>query len=140
MLLRSTLLACAAAAMAAPGAFADPPAPPCAETSFRIYFAPNSATLDATALEMIDVAERNVAACSYAEAHVGVDASNALAAERGEAILAALDGRAWNVARVEQRGVRRVSLSPGPDYAEIVLTPRILPQAAPLVAERGAGV
>jgi hypothetical protein len=141
MFVRSTLLACAAFAIAAPFAGADTPAAQCAETSFHVYFAPGSATLNPAARDTIAAAERNLAACDYAELHVAVDSATSLSARRGQAILAALDGREWNVAQIERGGVRHVSLSAGPDYAEVVLTPRVLPARAPLVvAEREAGV
>ncbi|MGD9980661.1 MAG: hypothetical protein AB7H66_16055 [Hyphomonadaceae bacterium] len=137
MLLRSVVFAAMAAVSSA--AMADSPAAPCAETSFRIYFAPDSASLDATALEMISAAERSVAACRYTELHVAVDAANALGAQRGAAILAALDGRAWDVAQVEPRNLRRVSAG-GPEHAEVLITPRAMPGTETLVAAREAGV
>jgi len=137
MLLRSLVFAAMAAASTA--ALADPPAAPCGETSFRIYFAAESAALDATALEMITAAERSVATCRYAELHVAVDAANGIGAQRGAAILAALDGRAWDVAQVEPRNLRRVS-SGGPAYAEVLITPRVMPRTQTLTAAREAGV
>jgi hypothetical protein len=142
MLLRSTLLACAAVAIVSTAALAQTSAPArCDETNFRIYFAPGSAALDRTAIEMIGAAQRNVSTCPYAELHIAVDATNALGARRGGAIMEALDGRAWNVAQVEPRGMRRVSMSASPAYAEVLMTPRVMPETEALATpERETGV
>ncbi|HWA01410.1 MAG TPA: hypothetical protein VG841_13955 [Caulobacterales bacterium] len=131
MFLRSAAFAAVilAAAPTAP-AVASASAAACEETRFRVYFERDSAALTPAALEIITAAERNVAGCPYAEVHVSVDAASALAQARGQAVLSALDGRAWNVAQVEPRGVSRVSA--GPDYAEVLATPRETPPTAPL--------
>ena len=129
MFLRSAMLACAAAAIVSTAAFAQTAAPArCEEASFRIYFTQGSATLDATAMEMLDAAERTIAGCAYSELHVTVDGANAAA--RGAAIRTALNDRAWNVVRIEPRGMRLASLHGGPDYAEVLMTPRAVPARA----------
>ena len=146
MFLRSAILACAAAMAAstlAP-AFADTHAASsarCEEMNFRVYFNHRSAALNPLAMQVLDLAEAQVAGCSYAELHVLVDAGAPYARARGDAILAAADARAWNVARVERRTVmRRASLSNGPDYAEVVMTPRVMPVGAPVTADSDVGV
>ncbi len=136
MFVRSIMFACAAAAIASTAAYAQTSPARCEETSFRIYFTEGSATLDAVAVEVIAAAERNVAGCAYSELHVSVDGANAAA--RGAAIRAALNDRAWNVVRIEPRGMRLAST--GPDYADVLMTPRVVPATAPVVAERETGV
>jgi hypothetical protein len=136
MFLRSALLACAAVML---GVAAAEPAPRCADTNFRLYFNESSATLDAEARRTLEIAERNVADCAYAELRVRVEGPRAY--ERGRAVLAAADGRAWDVARVEQRArSQRAVLGAGPDYAEVVMTPNRLPAGAPVMPERDVGV
>ena len=87
MLVRSVLLSCAllVAGAAAP-AMADEANGQCQATSFRVYFQHGSAALDETGVQMLNVAERAVAACDYAELHVSVDASHPLAVARGQAM------------------------------------------------------
>ena len=82
---------------------------------------------------MIAAAERNVAECEYAELHVAVDASNPRAAARGRAILAATRARAWNVRAVEAMPMARdVSFGGSPEFAEVLMTPRVVPVGAPV--------
>jgi hypothetical protein len=105
----------------------------CQDASFRIYFSEDSAELDQAAREMIAAAERNVAECDRAELHVAVDAANPHAAERGRAILSASRSRAWNVRAVEAMPMtRRASFSGSPDYAEVLMTPRVVPVGVPV--------
>ena len=143
MFLRCALLASATAicaAMLAP-ASADTSlaSARCDEANFRIYFAPEEARLDPVAVQALRLAERGVADCGYAELHVLVDASASKARERGAAIVAAADARAWNVVRVERRApMQRVSA--GPDFAEVVMTPRVMPAGEPLTTARNVGV
>ncbi len=114
-------------------------APRCTDTNFRVYFHGEFTALDADALRTLELAERNVADCAYAELRVRVDGPRAY--RRGQAVLAAADSRAWDVARVEQRArVQDVSLSGGPEFAEVVMSPERLPDGAPVVAERDVGV
>src|SRR5262249_54085446 len=139
---RAALLACAAVAMAVaaqPVAADTPASAQCEEMNLRVYFAHGSAALDPMAREMLNVAERHVGACPYAEMHVRVDVSEPYAQARGQAIMAAAHGRAWNVARVEpQGGMRAASLSSGPDFAEVLMTPRVMPPA-PQLTDRNVG-
>jgi hypothetical protein len=126
MIIRTAIAACAAAMIVAAPSFADAPAqaaPNCAETSFRVYFAPGSARLDSTTNEILDVAARGIAECPYAELRIAVDASSPLAARRGQAIAAAVSERDWNQVRIEPRGAQRVSHDSGPEYAEVVMSP-----------------
>lgn len=127
MLMRSALIVCAAAMMAALSAPAHADATRCEETNFRVYFQHGSATLDQTALEAMDLAERNVGGCSYAALHVSLDRSSPYARQRASAIRTAAHGRAWNVVRVDARGVQRASFDAGgPEFAEVTMTPRAL--------------
>jgi len=126
-----------AAAIFSP-AFAEPSAQHCGEANLRIYFAQGETTLNAEAQDVLRVAEQQVAQCDYAELRVLLDAAAPHARARGEAIVAAADGRAWDLARVERRdGAAR---APGPDYAEVVMSPRALPVGEELQAETEAGV
>ena len=137
MFLRSILFAGAVIGVAASASAQT--APRCAEANFRVYFSQDSAALDADARRVLEIAERNVADCAYAELRVRVSGPRAY--QRGQAILAAADSRAWDVARVEQRArVRDVSFSGGPEYADVVMTPNRLPAGAPVLPERDAGV
>lgn len=142
--MRSTLLACAAAMFVAAGAVASAEAPSaqsCADTSFRVYFAPGSAALNATAREMIAVAQRNAATCSYAALDVAVDPSTSLARQRGQAVLAAMHGRSWNETRIAARGsMHAVSLSDGPEYAQVTVANHPLAPAPTLTDRSDAGV
>lgn len=112
----------------------------CQEMSFRVYFEPGSAALSQDAMQMLDVAERNVAGCSYAELHVTVDPASPLAAARGQAIMAAADGRSWNVASIEPIGMTRMASYGGPEFAEVMMTPRVMPTTAPLTTQNRVGV
>lgn len=137
MFLRSVLIAGAMIAAATPALAEAPEQAICSETTFRIYFRGDSAELDRAALQMMDIAERNVAGCARAELHVAIDASSPYAAERGAAILAAADGRAWDEARVTPSAMmRRASM--GPDYAEVTMTPH--PRAVAPTQRGSAGV
>jgi hypothetical protein len=120
MFLRTAIVAAALAA-AAP-VFAEPAqSARCEASSFRVYFGPNSAALDDTTREMLDVAERNVAGCDYAELRIAVDANSAYAQQRANAIRTAANDRAWDAVRVEPRGnMQRASF--GPEYAEVTMT------------------
>lgn len=139
---RSVLIALAAlAGFAAAPASAETAAPArCEEMNFRIYFQPGSASLSEDAMHMLDVASRNVAGCSYAELHVAVDAASPYAAERGQAIMAAANDRSWNVAGVEGMGMTRMAAYGGPEFAEVTMTPRVMPASAPLTMQNRAGV
>lgn len=121
MFLRTALVAAALAAAAAP-VFAEPAqSARCEATSFRVYFSHNSAALDDATREMLDVAERNVAGCDYAELRISVDANSADAQRRANAIRAAANDRDWDSVRVEPRGgMQRASY--GPEYAEVTMT------------------
>lgn len=121
MFLRTAIVAAALAATAAP-VFAEPAQDArCEATSFRVYFGHNSAALDQTTREMLDVAERNMAGCEYAELRVSVDANSAYAQQRANAIRAAANDRSWDAVRVEPRsGAQRASF--GPEYAEVTMT------------------
>jgi hypothetical protein len=139
MFLRSVVFAGAAAMLGVAASAAAQTAPRCEDTTFRVYFSGGSTALDAEALRVLEIAERNVADCAYAELHVRVNGPRAY--RRGQAILAAADSRVWDVARVEQRvGVQDVSISDGPQYAEVVMTPNRLPAGAPVPRETDAGV
>lgn len=140
MLWRSALVVCAAAMMAALSAPAHADAARCEETNFRIYFEHGSAALDQTAIEALDLAERNVAGCSYAALHVSLDRASPVARQRAAAIRTAAHGRAWNVVRVDRRGIQQVSFDGGgPEFAEVSMTPRVL-QPASIDEANGAGV
>lgn len=121
MFLRTAFVAAALAAVAAP-VFAEPAQNArCEATSFRVYFGHNSATLDQATQEMLDVAERNVAGCDYAELRIAVDANSAYAQQRANAIRTAANDRDWDQVRVEPRGgMQRASY--GPEYAEVTMT------------------
>lgn len=110
-------------------------APGCAETTFRVYFQHDSAALDPSVDQMLDVASRGVAQCEYAELRVTVDTSSPLAQARANAIEAAADGRAWDAVRVEPRTVHRAT-SGGPDYAEVTMTPEASTTAPRPLPER----
>lgn len=133
MFLRAAAFACAAALFAASApAMADPQTSSqqarCEATNFRVYFSPNSAALSADAMETLAVASRDVAGCGYRELHISVDAASRLGTQRGQAVMAALQDRGWNVARIEPRAVTPIAA--GPDYAEVTVTPDRLPRAS----------
>lgn len=139
MFARSAMFACAATLFAvAQPAFADAAPERCDATSFRIYFQHGAATLDETAMQMLDAAERSVADCGYSELHVAVDASSPQARARAEAIRAAADGRGWNAVRVSQMASTR-DVSYGPEYAEVLMTPEVMPAGEPLRDMPAAG-
>lgn len=139
MFLRSVLFVCAAAMIGVAASATAQTAPRCADTNFRLYFTEDSTALGAEARRTLEIAERNVADCAYAELRVRVDGPRAY--QRGQAVLAAADGRVWDVARVEQRArSQRAVLGAGPDYAEVVMTPNRLPAGAPVLPERDVGV
>jgi len=139
MLMRWAVLASGAALAAAifSPASAETSAQHCDEANLRIYFAQGETTLNAEAENVLRVAEQQVAQCDYAELRVLLDAAAPHARERGEAIVAAADGRAWDVARVERRD--GAAAAPGPDYAEVVMTPRALPVGEELPAQGDVG-
>jgi hypothetical protein len=100
----------------------------CQEANFRVYFSEGAATLDDAARETLAAAQRNVADCTYAELHVAVDTASPQAARRGQAVLAATDSDMWDVRAVEAMPMtRRVSMAPSPDYAQVLMTPRVVP-------------
>lgn len=119
---RTALAACvAAAAMSIAPAMAEAPAR-CEAMSFRVYFGQGQTALDDTTMQMLELAESNLADCEYAELHVVMDGANPHARARGEAIMAALDEQAWDVARIERRApTQRVAYAP--DFAEVVMSP-----------------
>lgn len=123
MFMRTAIVACAAFVATAAPALADEPAR-CDATSFRVYFANDSATLDAAARETMAAAERQVADCDYAELRMTLDASSPLANQRVAAIRAAADEYAWDAVRVEARPMtQRASF--GPDFAMVTMTPDV---------------
>ena len=106
----------------------------CEPTNFRIYFQHGSAALDDTARQLLGAAERHVGACHYSELHVMLDPANGRAAECGQAIRAAANGRAWNVVRIERRpALDRAAYRAGPDFAEVTMTPNRLPATNELI-------
>ena len=135
---RIVLAACVAtSALTIAPAMAEAPAR-CEATSFRVYFGQGQTTLDETTMQMLALAERNMADCDYTELHVVMDGANPQARARGEAIMAALDEEAWDVARIEQRApTQRVSYAP--DFAEIVMSPTPVRVGEPL-RDPNAGV
>ena len=137
MSLRFVMLSCAAALIVSGAAMAQTrdSAARCEQTNFRIYFQHGSAVLDDTAQQVLATAERNVGGCGYAELHVMVDPASGQAAERSQAIRAAANARAWNVVRVERLpALRQAVYGGGPDYAEVTMTPNVLPATNELVA------
>lgn len=135
MLTRLAVLASAVAVSTAMFAPAAADTAQCGETNLRIYFAQDETALNQDAVQVLQRAERQVAECPYAELRVMLDASAPHARERGEAIVAAADGRAWDVARVE----RGEAAGAGPVYAEVLMTPRMLPVGEELPEAREAG-
>lgn len=129
MFLRSALFACASMMMvsvAAPAVAETSAEAACEATSFRIYFRDGATSLDPIALQTIEVAERNVQSCGYAELRVTLDAADPLVSQRAEAIRAATAGRAWDAVRVEARSMtQNVSMRSGPDYAVVMMTPEV---------------
>jgi hypothetical protein len=135
---RTALAACAAAAvMTIAPAMAQAPAR-CEATSIRVYFGQGQSTLDETTMEMLAIAERNMADCDYTELHVVMDGANPQSRARGAAVLAALDEEAWDVARVEQRASTQ-RISQAPEYAEVVMSPTPVRMGDPL-RDPNAGV
>ncbi len=137
MLVRSAMFACAAAMMA----FAAPASAEegrCETTSMRVYFAPGSATLDETAMEVLAAAERRVAGCDYAELRMTMEAGQPRARQRSEAIMAAADGRAWDEVRIEWSMLQRAAMRGGPDYVEVTFSAE--PMDAPAAPAAEAGV
>ncbi|MFO0203349.1 MAG: hypothetical protein ACK528_09500 [Alphaproteobacteria bacterium] len=135
---RTALAACAAAAvMTIAPAMAQAPAR-CEATSVRVYFGQGQSTLDETTMEMLAIAERNMADCEYTELHVVMDGANPQSRARGAAVLAALDEEAWDVARVEQRASTQ-RISQAPEYAEVVMSPTPVRMGDPL-RDPNAGV
>ncbi|MEZ5995258.1 MAG: hypothetical protein R3C25_05850 [Hyphomonadaceae bacterium] len=123
-MLRYALAACALLAAAPAFAETNAPAARCEAMSFRVYFPHGSAQLDETAAQVLDLAARNVSECAYAELNVALDGASPLARDRGQSILAAASGRDWNAVRLEARPMsQRASLSDGPEYAEVRMTP-----------------
>src|SRR5262245_35134651 len=137
MSLRFFALSCAAALIVSGAALAQTrySAARCEQTSFRIYFQHGSAVLDASARQVLAAAERNVGGCGYAELHVMLDPASAPAAARGQAIRTAANARAWNVVRIERRpALHDVAFSGGPDFADVTMTPNVLPATNELIA------
>jgi hypothetical protein len=133
MLLRSALLACATAMIAAPTVNAETPAR-CEETAFRVYFAHGSASLDSMTNEMLQAAARNVADCDYSELRVSV--SGPQGAQRGRAIAAAAGD--WDAVRIEQGDTHQVGY--GPEFAEVTMSPNRSTDALTPPTETDAGV
>ena len=128
---RTLLAACVAAStLTIMPAMAEAPAR-CEATSFRVYFGQGQTALDATTMQMLEIAERNMADCDYTELHVVMDGANPQSRARGAAIMAALDEEAWDVARVEQRApTQRIVYAP--DFAEVVMSPTPVRVGEPL--------
>lgn len=122
MIMRSALFACAALAAATAPAFAQQAPARCAETSFRVYFAQDSASLDATTPEILDIAARNMEGCDYREIRVALDRANPLSMQRGRAIAAALDEQWFDATHFTPRAMNQRA-SFGPAYAEVTLSP-----------------
>lgn len=133
MLLRSAMLACAAAMIVAPAVSAEAPAR-CDETAFRVYFQHGSASLDSMTNEMLQAAARNVADCDYSELRVSV--SGPQAAQRGRAIAAAAGD--WDAVRIEQRNTHQVGY--GPEFAEVTMSPNRSTAPVQAPTETDAGV
>ncbi len=127
---RTALAACVAvAALTIAPAMAQAPAR-CETTSVRVYFGQGQTALDETTMQMLELAERNMADCDYTELHVVMDGANPQSRARGAAIMAALDEEAWDVARVEQRApTQRISQAPA--FAEVVMSPTPVNMGAP---------
>ncbi len=124
--MRKMLIACAAvlaSAAVSPAMAEDAPAR-CEAQAVRVYFAPGSTTLDSAATDMLRVAQSHMADCTHAELSVRTDAS-AVSQERGRAVLAAMQGRAWDVAQTAPTMTQRVSV--GPAFVDVVMTPDRLP-------------
>jgi hypothetical protein len=137
MSLRFVMLSAAAAMIVSAGAMAQTRegASRCEQTNFRIYFQHDSAALDDAARQVLAVAQRDVGACRYAELHVMVDPASGRAAQRAHAIRAAANGRAWNVVRLErQPALHRAAFSASPDFAEVMMTPNLMPVTNDLIA------
>lgn len=142
MSLRVVTLACAATALVSVAAFAEArtATPRCEQTDFRIYFQHGSAVLDDSARDLLAAAERDVSGCNYAELHVMLDPASGPAFARGQAIRAAANGRSWNVVRLERRpAMQRAAFESGPDYAEVTVTPNVMPVTNELITPN-AGV
>jgi hypothetical protein len=142
MSLRVVTLACAATALVSVAAFAQArtATPRCEQTDFRIYFQHGSAVLDDSARDLLAAAERDASGCRYAELHVMLDPASGPAFARGQAIRAAANGRAWNVVRLERRpALQRAAFNAGPDYAEVTVTPNVMPATNELITPN-AGV
>jgi hypothetical protein len=135
MLTRIALIAAAlmVGANAAPAAAEEPAQ--CDATSFRIYFDRDSASLNADARRAIDIAERAVVECGYAELNVSL-APSPLARARGAAIVAAAEDRAWDKVSVAPRSAQRVA--GGPEFAEVTMTPHVT-MASPAQDEEERG-
>jgi len=140
MLSRWAVLAAfaAAAAIFSPAVAQTAPAEQCHEANLRIYFAQGETALNDEAVDVLRRAEERVDACDYVELRVLMDGDAPHARARGDAILAAADGRSWDVARVEQRE-GALAAAPGPEFAEVVMAPRALPVGEELPATREAG-
>lgn len=141
MFWRNAALAGAAAMIAslAVPAQADAAQPArCEEMNLRVYFDHDSARLNQAARDTLAAAQRNISDCTYAELHVSAN-PGPLQVQRGRAILAAMHGRNWDVARVERQQMAQVASYGGPDYMEVLMTPNHVP-AAPALNEQGAGV
>lgn len=136
MFWRTAALACAAATMAAPAQAGAAQSTRCEEMNFRVYFDADSAQLNGAALDTLRAAQRHVQGCSYAELHVRADPGT-LSAQRGRAIVAAMNSRTWNVSRVEHRPLSR-DAGFGPDFVQVLMTPNHVPATPSL--DQGAGV
>lgn len=130
---------CALAGFYVAPASAETTAAQCQDMSFRVYFSQGSDDLSPAALETIQAAARDMAGCTYAELHVSVDAASPHAAQRGQAILAAMNGRTWNVMQVEPVMSRQVSYGAAPAFAEVTMSSTPLTSRTPLAAPN-AGV
>ena len=130
MIMRIVVLACAlsASAVAANAAMADVRPARCEAANLRVYFSHSSSTLNSLARETLATAEANMADCDYAEVHVRVDAAGVDSQARGQAVLAALNGRSWNVARIEPRNLNtRAAMRSSPEHVEVAMTPEHMP-------------
>lgn len=113
----------------------------CADMSFRIYFDHGSSELTPLAVEMLEAAAGNMAECAYAELHVSAEATSPRAMERGAAVMAALNGRTWDVMQIEPMpSVREVAYGVSPEFVEVTMSSTVMPETAPLTMAPRAGV
>lgn len=135
MIVRAALFACAVTLVSfAQPALAETAPAQCEAASVRVYFAPGSAVLNRAGSDVLNAAARQMSGCTNVGLYVH-STGDALSRARGQAVLAALRGRAWEEARVDAGGMQRVNA--GPEFVEVVMS--VEPVTARDVA-REAGV